>query len=285
MIDRKRKFLIVGLGLIGGSYAEGLSKEGYYVGALDIDKDSLDYALEKGFIKEGFLEPSEKLSEYDIVILGLYPSLIVDWVKENQRYLKPGALLTDVAGIKGYFVHTLQSLLREDLEYIGAHPMAGRELSGVRNANAKIFQNANYIVTPTEKNSEKAIEICMDLGKLLGFSNIVTLTPERHDEMIAYLSQLTHAIAVSLMVCKDNESFAQYSGDSFRDLTRIANINDALWSELFLHNKEALLESMDAFIDNMGKMREMIKNEDVDVLRENMRLSKQRRSLFEKKEK
>ena len=209
----------------------------------------------------------------------------MDWVKANQHYLKKGALLTDVVGVKGLFVERLQALLREDLEYIGAHPMAGRELSGIVNADALIFKNANYIVTPTARNSQKAIEVCKDIGEILGFSQIATLSPEEHDEMIAYLSQLTHVIAIALMVCKENESFAKYSGDSFRDLTRIANINDALWSELFLNNKEALLESIDAFTEKMNELKNVIQSDDVEALRSLMKESSKRRTLFQRKEK
>lgn len=285
MIDQKTRFLIVGLGLIGGCYAQGLSGKGYHVDAIDPDESSLSFALDNGWITKGYRYPNEAIGEYDIVILCLYPSLICDWVKENQAYMKKGAILTDVAGVKGLFVKQLQSILREDIEYIGTHPMAGRETSGVRNANCEIFRNANYIVTKTEANSEKAIGICRDIGEILGFSNIVTLSPEKHDEMIAYLSQLTHVIAMALMVCQDNESYASYTGDSFRDLTRIAKINDALWSELFLSNKEALLASMDDFIAKMEEIKGMIEKGDVESLREDMRLSKKRRELFEKKEK
>ena len=285
MIDKSRSFLIVGLGLIGGCYAEGLSKSGYSVSAVDPNEESLAFALEKGWIKKGYKEPTEEIGQYDIIVLGLYPSLILGWVKQYQHLLKEGAILTDVAGVKGYFIDELQDILRPDLEYIGAHPMAGRESSGVSFANCEIFHNANYIVVPTKRNSEKAIGICRDIGEILGFASIATLSPKKHDEMIAYLSQLTHAIAMALMTCEDNESYVRYTGDSFRDLTRIAKINDALWSELFLSNKEALLLAMDSFIDKMNELRDMIEKDDREALREDMRLAKKRRLLFEKKEK
>lgn len=284
-IEKNTKFLIVGLGLIGGCYAQGLSGNGYYVGAVDPSLDSLSFALEEGFIKEGKEKPGEWMKDYDIIVLSLYPSLIIDWVKENQCFLKPNAIITDTAGIKGLFVSEVESLLRPDLEYIGAHPMAGRELSGVRYSDASIFHNANYIVTPTDRNSEKAIVTCREIGEILGFANIVSLTPKEHDEMIGYLSQLTHVIAMALMICKDNESYVNYTGDSFRDLTRIAKINDALWSELFLSNKEALLSSIDSFMNKMGELRKFIEEGDTEALRKDMRLSKDRRMLFEKKKK
>ena len=128
-------------------------------------------------------------------------------------------------------------MLRDDVEFIAAHPMAGREVSGVENSTDRMFQGANYIVTPTEKNTPEAIENCLELGRLLGFSNVTTLTPEEQDEMIGFLSQLTHCIAITLMTCNVKEHMEKFTGDSFRDLTRIARINDLMWSELFVDNK------------------------------------------------
>ena len=174
-------------------------------------------------------------------------------------------------------------MLREDVEFIAAHPMAGREVSGVENSTEKMFVGANYIVTPTAKNTPEAIETCVELGRLLGFSNVATLSPEEHDEMIGFLSQLTHCIAVSLMTCNDKEHMEKYTGDSFRDLTRIARINDLMWSELFVANKKVLLDQMDMFMNEFEKLRGMIETEDIDGMRAMMRHSTARRALFDKK--
>lgn len=137
-----------------------------------------------------------------------------------------------MTGVKCSVVYEVQKLLRSDLEFIGAHPMAGREVSGVRNAKKEIFTDANYIVTPTESNTLEAIAACKALGRAIGFKNISTLTPEKHDEIVGFLSHLTHCIAVALMISKESEHMCEYTGDSFRDLTRIAKINDVMWSEL-----------------------------------------------------
>ena len=173
-------------------------------------------------------------------------------------------------------------MLRPDVEYIAAHPMAGRERSGVEFADKNVFLGANYIVTPTEKNSLEAIKLCKSLGEELGFLRISELSPEQHDEMIAFLSQLTHIIAVTLMNCNDSDGLEKYTGDSFRDLTRIAKINDRMWSELFLMNKDALLTEMDRFIDEFTEFRSYLANEDGKKMREKMRSSSARRSLFDK---
>jgi prephenate dehydrogenase len=146
-----------------------------------------------------------------------------------------------------------------------------------------MFAGANYIVTPTDKNTPEAINTCLELGRLLGFSNVTTLSPEDHDEMIGFLSQLTHCIAITLMTCNDKEDMEKFTGDSFRDLTRIARINDLMWSELFVANKDALLNQMYMFMDKFCELKSMLQAEDIDGIRKMMRHSTQRRALFDKK--
>lgn len=278
------KFLIVGLGLIGGSYAEALSDLGYEVGAVTRSQKSIDYAVDRGIIAHGTTEVTkEYVSQFDIVVFSLYPNVFVEWIEKYQSYLKPGALLTDVTGVKVPVVYKIQEMLRPDLEFVGAHPMAGKEVYGVENADKSIFRNANYIVTPTDKNTRDGIEACKSLGKILGFKTIAQLSPEEHDEMIGFLSQLTHCIAVSLMTCKESEHLVDYTGDSFRDLTRIAKINENMWSELFLLNKTELLSQMDLFIEKFKELKSSIENSDTEKIKSIMRTSTERRRYFDKK--
>ena len=277
------RILIVGLGLIGGSYTRALKRLGYHVTAIDTRKEAIDYALENHIINDGSTEVDEAIvSSADAVIFGLYPKVFVEWIEKYQQYFKPGAMLTDVTGVKSCVVYDIQEMLRPDVEFIGSHPMAGREVYGVENSDDGIFRGANFIITPTEKNTPQAIRWIGSLGRILGFSRISVLTPEEHDEMIGYLSQLTHCIAVALMTCSDNEHLVDYTGDSFRDLTRIANINDLMWSELFMLNREPLLKYMDIFLDEFASLRDMIRDGSVDELREKMRLSTKRREYFNK---
>lgn len=283
MLDRNTEILIVGLGVIGGGYATALTNAGYTVRCITKNQEDIDYALERGMIKEGSTSADPVLiGNADLVICALYPTTFIEWVKENQKHFKSGALLTDVTGVKGVIVDTVQAMLRPDVEFIAAHPMAGRERSGVEYSDPAVFRGANYIVTPTERNSEGAIRLCKELGEVLGFARISVLSPEEHDRMIAFLSQLTHIIAVSLMNCNSDEGLERYTGDSFRDLTRIAKINDLMWSELFMLNKDALIEEIDAFSDELALFREMLINDDKDGMREKMRASTARRSLFDK---
>ena len=277
------EILIVGLGLMGGSYAKALSRLGYHVAAIDRDPGAIAFALEHGYIEAGTTEPDPVLlGKADAVIFALYPTVFKSFIAENQHLLKPGAFLTDVTGVKSCIVYDIQAMLRGDVEFIAAHPMAGREVSGVQNADDRIFQNANYIVVPTDKNTPEAIAWCESLGRLLGFRRISRLSPEKHDEMIGFLSQLTHCIAVALMTCNDNTHLVDYTGDSFRDLTRISRINETMWSELFLLNKDELLMQMDRFIGELSEMRDMLAASDREGLMDKMRLSTERRAYFDK---
>ncbi|MBR6321333.1 MAG: prephenate dehydrogenase [Lachnospiraceae bacterium] len=280
----KGNILIVGLGLMGGSYARALSRLGYHVAAVDTREQSIAYALREGIIEEGDISVNSYLvSEADAVIFGLYPQVFKEWIAEHQSLFRPGTMITDVTGVKSSVVYEIQKILRPDVEFIAAHPMAGREVYGVENSDDRMFHGANYIVTPTEKNTPEAIEWCKDLGRILGFRRISVLSPEEHDEMIAFVSQLTHCIAVSLMTCSDNHHLVDYTGDSFRDLTRIARINDSMWSELFLMNKEPLLRQMDIFLQEFTEFRNMLAEGDRESMREKMRISTERRAWFDKK--
>lgn len=278
-----KTILIVGLGLIGGSYAMALHRNGFRVTAITKEQSDIDYALEKGMIDAGSTAVDPALvGEADLVIFALYPHDLVDWIKTYQHLFSPGTILSDVTGVKCAVVYAVQDSLRADVEFIAAHPMAGRETSGVRNSDDRIFRDANYIIVPTEKNTQHAIEVCESLGRLLGFGRIGMLSPVAHDEMIGFLSQLTHCIAISLMNCNQSDELAEYTGDSFRDLTRIAKINDALWSELFLLNKEPLLRQMRAFEAELASLRRTIEQDDRAALREKMKRSTERRKIFDK---
>ena len=284
-ISKDTVFLIVGLGLMGGSYARALTKNGYTVNAITLEQSSIDYALENKIINKGSVTPDpELIGSADIVIFALYPHVFTEWIGNNQHLLKSGVIITDVTGVKSGIVEDIQSALREDAEFIAAHPMAGREVYGVQNSDDAIFKNANYIVVPTEKNTKTAVDICREIGVILGFSQISELSPAKHDEMIAFLSQLTHCIAICLMTCNRDENLAYYTGDSFRDLTRIANINENMWSELFLLNKEKLIEMMKIFRNDFDKLMGYIENNDEQNIKEMMRVSTKRRKLFNKKE-
>ena len=283
MLNRQKKILIIGMGLLGGSYAEGLTDAGFEVGALDPDNTAIRYAYDKGLIAHGdTVVKKAYVEKFDIVIFAVYPKIMIEWLTKYQSFFKPGTLITDVTGIKGWLVKELDQILRKDVEFVGAHPMAGREVGGVRNSTKEMFKDANFIITPTSKSTLIGMKTVEEIAEILNFKNIATLSVEEHDEMIGFLSQLTHCIAVSLMTCKESSDLVEYTGDSFRDLTRIAKINENMWSELFLLNREELLKQMNLFLEQFNALKETIENNDVEQMKEIMRLSTIRRSYFDR---
>ena len=283
MIDAKTKFAVVGLGVLGGSYVQALSKHGYAITGIDIDEETLVYAKEMGWITEGSTDPSV-MRDADIVICCLYPHVFTEWIRENGKYLKPGCLLSDVTGVKQKIIGQINALLPDDVEFIACHPMAGRESRGIHYADSSRFENANFTIVPDENNTPSAVETARQLAEILGFRKITCLSAQEHDRMIGFLSQLTHVIAVSLMNASDNTHLKEYTGDSFRDLTRIASINEDMWPELFILNKENLIHEIQVFTDEMNAFAKLIEEEDVETMKQKMIISTQRRKQFDVKE-
>lgn len=282
-INNNTRFLIVGLGLLGGSYARGLTDKGYHVDAITRSQSSVDFALEHEIVNKCTSKvDTELINKADILIFTLYPHVFVEWIEQYGKFIRPGAVITDATGVKKCICERIQNMLPDGVEFISAHPMAGREVYGVENSDEKIFLGANYIIVPTEKNTDDGIEVCKRVGEILGFGSITQLSPEQHDDMIGFVSQLTHCIAVALMNCYESGHLEKYTGDSFRDLTRIANINEDMWSELFTLNKESLLRQMDLFKAQFNKMYDCLLLDDKEGLKEMMRISTQRRKKFDK---
>ncbi len=280
-MNKDTKILIIGLGLLGGSYAKALSKKGYKVYAITKNKQDITYAIENHIIQDGMVYvKKEFVKQFNFIIFALYPKVLIQWISKYKNYFKENAILSDVTGVKCEVVYKIQSILPKNVEFIGAHPMAGKEVYGIIHSDENMFKNANYIITPTKANTKHAIEVARFIGEELEFSNISLLTPKKHDEMIAFLSQLTHCIAISLMTCKKSHHLKEYTGDSFRDLTRIANINEKMWSELFLMNKKELIKQMNLFAQEFTKLKEAIENEDILTMKKMMKLSTKRRNYF-----
>ena len=281
MITKETIITIVGLGLLGGSYAQGLSNAGYSVYGIDIDPEAVSFAKENGWIIDGSDDPAS-VSNSEIVIFALYPQTFVGWIRQYQDLLPAGCIITDVTGVKRNVIAGINAVLRPDVEYIAAHPMAGREFKGIQYADSSRFRQANYIIVATKDNTEKAIAAAREIAEILQFRFIGELTPEDHDRMIGFLSQLTHVIAVSLMNVSDNPDLVKYTGDSFRDLTRIANINADLWPELFIENKDYLMKEIDLFMDELTQFRQMIDEDNVEGMKEKMIISTERRKAFDR---
>lgn len=282
-MNKDTQILIVGLGLLGASYAKGLTEEGFKVNAIEINAHSLDFAMQKQWIQQGSTMPNPEIIESaDLIVFGLYPEMVLPWLKENQKWFKKGAIITDVTGVKTGIVEEVQAILKADCEFVGSHPMAGKEVSGAQYADNQIFKQANFIITPTKKNTEQAINTIRELAECLKFHHIVCLSIEEHDKMIGFVSQLTHVIAVTLMNTNDNTHLVEYTGDSFRDLTRIAKINEHLWTELFLLNKVNLLQEISDFQNELEHFKQVLNDENVEEMKRLFCQSTERRKRFDR---
>lgn len=270
---------IVGLGLIGGSYAMSLKKMmPKNIWAIDKDRDTLEAAVKNNVISEGFTDAELILPKSDIVILSLYPKAAIDFVRGNMKFFKSGCLITDVCGIKKDIVTIINSSLRKDVDFIGGHPMAGKELSGFISASDSLFFEANYFITPTNNNSDKNINLLKSIICALGCKKIISLTPEEHDRIIAYTSHLPHLLAISLINClEENSNLNALIGGSFRDATRVADINSELWIELINSNKENALSAIDSFIYNLNLIKQAIIQENRPVLHDEFNKAKAKR--------
>lgn len=274
------KILVVGLGLMGASYAHGLKKKGHIVYGADINKDSIEYAKENNIIDDGDIEPIKYIKDVDLLILGLYPFDILDFIKKYHSYFSSNLIITDLCGVKRHFIDNACALSKP-ATYISHHPMAGREKAGARYNDPSIFNNANFLIIDNN-SSQREINVLKDIARDLNFGRISVISPAKHDKMIGFTSQLTHAIAVSLVNSDTEEDTNLFIGDSYRDLTRIAKINKDLWSELFFSNKDFLINEIDNFEKELEKLKNALINDDSISLKEIFVKAKSKREKMEK---
>lgn len=271
-------FAVIGLGLIGGSFAKALRRlQVRQIIGVEMNKESLAMAKEQGLVDIALAEAGPELAQADVIICAIYPEAIANFIESNVQFFKENALLTDAAGIKGNMISRVQKALPKGMEFISGHPMAGRQSSGLAMSSADIFVNANYIIVP-EHNSETGIEWLESFVKALGCRSTVRVTPEEHDSIIAYTSNLPHVTAVALM---DSASFDDktkyFVAGSFRDGTRVADINPELWSSLFLANRNKVAEEIDRYMEQLALWRDALRAGDEEQLKSLMRLAAARR--------
>lgn len=273
------KVFIVGLGLIGASYAEGLHIKGHEVFGYDKNPEWMEKAIALGFLqKESSLD---KLGTVDLIILALYPKDNVDFVKAHQHRMTKGQVLSDVSGTKSWMMAEIESILKPGISYTSMHPMAGRETSGFNHRHKEMFHKANLMVVKGSRSLDHD-EVFLNIIKNdLKFGKLLVTDAKTHDQLVAFTSQLTHLIAVSLMHTDPLEHTKEATGDSFRDLTRIAKINEIMWSELFMENKEALLHTLDLFESTLSRVRSMIKENDQASLMKFLKEAKEKRKSFD----
>ena len=260
---------IVGLGLIGASIALSLKDKVDLVVGLDNDLEVLRIAKERKIIAYGGTDCQSVLSDVDIVILALYPKAIIKFIQDNQKCWNKNQLIIDVAGLKNEIVTTIQKEL-PGVEFLGTHPMAGREISGIKGAREELFLGSNFIITPTEKNTQESIVKVKELALLLGVKNIYEMTPVQHDQLIAYTSHLPHLLALAVVSAYE-EGSEQIVGRSFLDAVRVADINENLWTELFLANKQSVVTELDKLIAELVDFKKLIAEDNVLELTEKIR--------------
>lgn len=255
---------IVGLGVIGGSFAMGLQAAGYKnIYGIDINESTVRIAVEQGMIQKGFVEAGDILPEMDIIIISLYPNQIAPFVEQYKSVLKEGAILTDVTGVKTAIIKQMSKVLPSTVDFVFAHPMRGSEKKGIIGADHTRFIGANALITTIPTNKEASLKLIEKLYKEVGFDQVTRVSPEKHDEQIAYVSQLIHVLSVAVVnSTQASEETLMFAGNSFQELTRIADINADLWSELFLNNRTALLKSIEHFEVELDALKYTLEEND-----------------------
>lgn len=269
---------IIGLGLIGGSVARRLRGfRNCKIKAYNRTRESLDLALADGAIDEAYDTPGEAMENSDLIIMCLYPQLNIDFVRNNTDKLKKGAIITDVTGVKGFIIKEMKKILPDGVEFLGGHPMAGREVGGYKSSTDTLFDNAPYILTPDKDTKPETLELLREMAKYIGCRIVVTTSPEEHDAMIAYTSQLMHVVAVALCDNPLLERSGSFAGGSLQDCTRIAVINEKMWSELFVENAQPLADQITEFQNTLERMKKATLAGDRKTLEEIMSHAKEQK--------
>ena len=279
---RDLTFAIVGLGLIGGSYAKALRNlKVRKILGMDISHGIARACLNANMIDEVVEEGGRNLKEADVIICSVYPEAVVGFVRQNVQNFAEGMLMTDATGVKGTMPREIQELLPEGCEFISGHPMAGRQGSGLGMSDAAIFNNSNYIIVPTEKNTPEAVSWLEDFAKALGCARSVKVSMEDHDKIIAYTSDLPHITAVALVNSASyNENTQYFIAGGFRDATRVADINPDLWSDLFLSNRDNVIAELENYQSQLERWKKAIVENDRETLKEIMREAGPRRRML-----
>lgn len=257
---------VVGLGLIGGSLCKSLKKHTFHkILGIDQDKETVKKALEQGAVDEEITP--DRLSEANLTIICLYPEGICDFVRGNADKFKKGSIVIDTCGVKKAIADVCTPVLEErGVLFVGAHPMAGREFSGFDYSTDSLFDNASFIITPTENTPQIAVDLLSTLAGSIGFGKVVVTSPEKHDRVIAYTSQLAHVVSNAYVKSPSVHDFNGFSAGSFMDLTRVAKLNENMWTSLFMCNREALLNEINCILKSITEYRDAIEGNDSERL-------------------
>ena len=274
---KKLTYGIVGLGIMGGSIAKSirqniLSQAGSSGRLLACNRSTacLSQALAEGVVDATYTSDKvrDMLPQCDVLFICLYPHATLDFIRDNRDCFKSGSIITDISGVKGIFEKSMPQLLRPDVDFIIGHPMAGGEKEGYAHSDAAFFVNHNYILCPSDFNKAENLELMRSLVTEMGFTRITETSCDTHDWKIGFTSQLCHVIASALVESAEDPAITAFGGGSFEDLTRIAMINAPLWTELFIANKDKLVQHIDNFEKQMERFKQYIQDEDREALKE-----------------
>ena len=270
-----RPVAVIGLGLMGGSFAERLTELGCFVIGFNRTVETAERALTMGIVQS--IDP-EDLKKAEIVIFCTPVKGTLAFLREHADWLKAGAVLTDIAGVKDHTWPLIRELLPPGMDFVQAHPMCGREGAGLSQADGTIFRDCNYVLIPEKENKPENLALIAELARDLGARHVPQVTSEAHDRFIAYTSGLPHAVAASLMNSESYEKdTGMFIGGSFTDATRVADINGRLWTSLFLSNRDKILAEMDSFQESLCKLRQALEAEDAEALCEFFTEARRRR--------
>ena len=262
-----KNIAVIGLGLIGGSLAKAIAEHtDYHISARNRTRATLLQAIEDGAVHEELTD--DNIGQADMIILGLYPEEAVEYMESIGSRVKKGALvIDDVSGIKRYICRNMPPIAEKyGFVFVGTHPMAGKEKGGYANSEAALFKGASFIITPTDGSSAGQVEWLKDFAAQIGFGMQVVCSPEEHDRMIAFTSQLPHVLANAYVQSPQCLHHRGFSAGSYRDVSRVARLNEHLWAELFLQNSDALTQELDLLIRNITEMCDAIKAGDRETL-------------------
>lgn len=275
------KIAVVGLGLIGGSIAKAMKyKTNHKIYGFDIDRGVLLKAKLLGAIDDEITP--EILSDCDMVITALYPNDTIDYITKNAAVFKKGAIVMDSCGVKKVICEPLWRVAKDNgFVFLGSHPMAGLHFSGFEYSEVNMFSDASMIIVPSDGTDIEVLEKVKKLFLSLGFTNIQISTPDEHDKIIAYTSQLAHIVSNAYVKSPNAKVHSGFSAGSYNDLTRVAKLNEVMWTELFLENKENLIGELDTIIENLEKYAKALKEEDANSLEALLKDGRQRKESID----
>ena len=261
------KIAVIGLGLIGGSLAyalRGFKKAG--IAGCDIDPATRAAALKNKAVSAAYDNAGDAIDGADLVVFCTYPDIIEKLIEENKSRFKPGAVVSDVCGVKSRVSKQIPAALPDNVDYVGGHPMAGKEVDGFENASSELFWMSGFIITPVESSKPESVELIREVAKYIGATRIAVAGPEEHDRVIAYTSDLMHVAASALCLDYPKEMNRAYTAGAFRDCTRVARINGELWSSLFISNKDNVISEIDRLNASLGRIRKLVESGDREGL-------------------